>query len=167
MEQILSNLNEYCVVDDDQVVEEETKKDTIVFGNEIESFLQSQRTLENNEHENGHVASDLILSDLEEDLNDTLRLFNQKIFNKNRSEELDERRVVPVDDDSEGAVECNICCFSYKLEDMFSLQACLEHKNCKNCMADYLKSKVEDGKVLKIGCMHYKCPKQFTQEDVQ
>ena len=50
---------------------------------------------------------------------------------------------------------------------MFSLKACDLHKNCKNCMGDYLKSKIEDGKVLKIACMHYKCPKEFTQEDVQ
>ena len=37
------------------------------------------------------------------------------------------------DDDDKNASLCNICCFSYKDKDMFTLSACLTHKYCKNC----------------------------------
>jgi hypothetical protein len=53
------------------------------------------------------------------------------------------RRVEPIDDDAEGAVCCNICCFSYSSQDMFSLSC--KHEFCKNCMSDHLGSKVVDG----------------------
>ena len=33
-------------------------------------------------------------------------------------------RMEPIDDDAEGAIMCNICCFSYKDEGMFTLKTC-------------------------------------------
>ena len=34
-------------------------------------------------------------------------------------------------------------------------------------MSDHLKTKVVDGQVLKIGCLEYKCEKEFTEEDIR
>ena len=59
-----------------------------------------------------------------------------------------------------------ICCDYYKLLDMFHLPGC-HHEYCKNCMADHLKVKVSDGKVVKIGCMEYKCDQVFTIADIK
>ena len=86
-----------------------------------------------------------------------------RIHNRPQPKPKKDERVIPVDENVRGAVLCNICCDHYVGKDMFSLDACEEHKYCRNCMADYLKSKVNDGEVLKIKCMDFKCEKEFTE----
>ena len=60
---------------------------------------------------------------------------------------------------------CNICCFSYMQNGMFSLSCA--HQFCKNCMSDHLKTKIMDGQVLKINCMSFKCKVEFKSEDIK
>lgn len=50
---------------------------------------------------------------------------------------------------------------------MFNLPKCTHDKFCRNCMADHLRSNVEDGRVVKIKCMAFKCDEEFSAGDVQ
>jgi len=54
-------------------------------------------------------------------------IVRNSIKNEENKEEEGEKRVLAIDENEEGAVECGICCFSYKQEDMFHLNTCQTH----------------------------------------
>ena len=56
----------------------------------------------------------------------------------------------------EDGILCIICCDYYAKSDIMTLNGC-SHEFCKNCLADHLKLKINEGKVKKIPCIDYQC----------
>ena len=56
----------------------------------------------------------------------------------------------------EDGILCIICCDYYAKSDILTLRGC-SHEFCKNCLADHLKLKINEGKVKKIPCIDYQC----------
>lgn len=61
---------------------------------------------------------------------------------------------------------CRICYEIIKEEEKFAVPRC-EHKFCQVCIFDYVKTLVNDGKVLKIKCPHETCSNELKEMDVK
>lgn len=59
---------------------------------------------------------------------------------------------------------CPIHCDYEDSSNMFGLSC--NHLACKDCLEDFLKVNVEDGKVIQIKCIQTGCSCNFTAEDV-
>lgn len=64
----------------------------------------------------------------------------------------------------DGKVICPIHYDYVDPSEMFGLTC--GHLACKECLAAYLKDKIDDGKVLQIKCFDKDCLINFTREDV-
>ena len=52
---------------------------------------------------------------------------------------------------------CEVCGDDIDIEDFIKLKLPCKHKFCKDCWLEYLKEKINNGKVYKISCMKHKC----------
>lgn len=78
--------------------------------------------------------------------------------------------VEPIAEGQEGdenALTCPICFDMFERNNMATLEKCKHDPICFNCMAQHLRVKILDGKVLGIKCLDYQCDRTFSPAEVQ